>query len=615
MVNCKSDQELNPKTGRCIKKCAPGTIRNPNTGRCIKGAVSAADASEPASKPKSSIKKKSSTKKKCPEGKELNPKTGNCIKKCAPGTVRNPNTGRCIKGAAPVDADAPVSKPKSYIKKCPEGKELNPKTGNCIKKCAPGTIRNQNTGRCIKGAEPAPAPVPEPSIVPPRAEPPRAEPPNSLVTSADVRKRALFLNTICSDSGICLAFGKEDAKIKRFFDGFNTFTYTQPVIRRVGAVSANGFVNMLEYNRSNYRSHAILKSSTKTNGDNLYYEFLVGYYFINNQKRKFPCFVETYGLFKYIDVDKWKDMQTENKNISNLNTYLISLDKHDPGNISKSCENSKLMTVLIENIKGAKTVNDMLKDPKFVEFDLIGVLFQVYAPLSHLAREFTHYDLHTSNVLVHCPFNENKYIMFHYHLQNGETITFKSKYIAKIIDYGRSFYTNKPGSQLSPNDFNYSSKKVIEKVCTIAECNKGNTKCGKNLGYQWLTYPSKSNNFFISAKTNNISHDLRFLNIVYKVFQKLNTKKGPIGFLVNLFNKIIYSGTYGTQQIETRGYKIGNNYNNKTINNVYDAFDAIMESIRIPMEKIRNDEYYKYHTKVGDLHIYFDGKDMVFQPV
>ena len=52
--------------------------------------------------------------KACPEGKEINPKTGRCVKKCGSNQERNKDTGKCEK-------------------KCPEGKEINPKTGRCVK--------------------------------------------------------------------------------------------------------------------------------------------------------------------------------------------------------------------------------------------------------------------------------------------------------------------------------------------------------------------------------------------------------------------------------------------------------------------------------------------------
>ena len=51
--------------------------------------------------------------KACPEGKELNPKTGRCVK------VKTQKVKKTKK----------VEKQKA----CPEGKEINPKTGRCVK--------------------------------------------------------------------------------------------------------------------------------------------------------------------------------------------------------------------------------------------------------------------------------------------------------------------------------------------------------------------------------------------------------------------------------------------------------------------------------------------------
>ncbi len=34
--DCKDDEEINPKTGKCVKKCKEGEIRNLETGRCNK---------------------------------------------------------------------------------------------------------------------------------------------------------------------------------------------------------------------------------------------------------------------------------------------------------------------------------------------------------------------------------------------------------------------------------------------------------------------------------------------------------------------------------------------------------------------------------------------------
>jgi hypothetical protein len=91
--------------------------------------------------------------KVCPEGKEINPKTGRCIKiktqkvrkitpkqkveiakVCPEGKEINPKTGRCIK--IKTQKVRKITTPKQNVeiaKVCPEGKEINPKTGRCIK--------------------------------------------------------------------------------------------------------------------------------------------------------------------------------------------------------------------------------------------------------------------------------------------------------------------------------------------------------------------------------------------------------------------------------------------------------------------------------------------------
>ncbi len=78
----------------------------------------------------------------CPEGKELNPKTGKCRnipkkpKECAEGQIRHPETKRCRKigtvSKEPKEPKEPKKpkKPKTP-KECPEGKVRNPATGRC----------------------------------------------------------------------------------------------------------------------------------------------------------------------------------------------------------------------------------------------------------------------------------------------------------------------------------------------------------------------------------------------------------------------------------------------------------------------------------------------------
>ena len=87
------------------------------------------------------------TPKPCPDGKELNPKTGRCVKiktqkatDCPAGKTRNPKTGRCVKNKTQRTRD------------CPEDKEINHNTGRCVKKCKSGYLRDENF-KCVKNGK------------------------------------------------------------------------------------------------------------------------------------------------------------------------------------------------------------------------------------------------------------------------------------------------------------------------------------------------------------------------------------------------------------------------------------------------------------------------------
>jgi hypothetical protein len=90
--------------------CPEGKEINPKTGRCIKIKTDKTDKTKTQKE-----KKEDKVHKLCPEGKEVNPKTGRCIK------IKTDKT------------DKTKTQKEKKNKLCPEGKEINPKTGRCIK--------------------------------------------------------------------------------------------------------------------------------------------------------------------------------------------------------------------------------------------------------------------------------------------------------------------------------------------------------------------------------------------------------------------------------------------------------------------------------------------------
>ena len=271
----------------------------------------------------------------------------------------------------------------------------------------------------------------------------------SFMKKHENKRKSIFLKTICPDSGVCIAFGKEIVKINSFFSNFTDFKYVVSS-RSIGEKSVNGFVKELKYSREGYDSYAVLKSSLTIDPnqpgnypDNLMYEYEIGK-FINKMNTIFPCFLETYGMFKY-DSELWEKASDSNTNnikmsVSDLKSDLTQLHDID---YSVGCENPKLIAILIQHIKNAITMNSFMqsglnhttktKMMNFLNYEIIGIIYQIYMPLFCLKNEFTHYDLHENNVLLYKPFSDSV-MTYHYHFISGETVSFKSRYIAKIID-------------------------------------------------------------------------------------------------------------------------------------------------------------------------------------
>ena len=408
--------------------------------------------------------------------------------------------------------------------------------------------------------------------------------------------RSKFLQSVCSDSGVCIAFGTHADAIRKHFDDFDNFKLLSKPLKSIGAVSANGFVKELTYEHKGYVANAILKSSANPRSDNLLYEAVVGL-FLNKVSKYLPCFVETYGLYEYTDPLVYKmlmrDKLTQPDSIKD-GLKRIATKNRDirQSMIADSCKNSTSISVLIQHLKGVETVKEKCKSRSFVRNDLVYVLFQVYMALNTLSGSFTHYDLHNENVLVYEPV-KGKYIEYHYHLADGTEFTFKSPYIAKIIDYGRSYYKYSSGN---------GAGKFRDTMCGV--CVK--PACGNGSGYGWLNHEQTAHSYFISSANYHPSHDLRLLKIVGKT-------TGMEPGLQNLLKRVVYgvgltkdNKPFGTTPKKISGLP-------RYINNITDAYNAILKYARTPdIVERNNDGYTKESNKLGDLHIYTDGRTMKY---
>lgn len=420
-----------------------------------------------------------------------------------------------------------------------------------------------------------------------------------FMKQTSIKRKSRFLKVVCSDSGACIAVGTEIKKINQFFNHYTGFEYAVSPIKSIGAPSANGFIKEIKYTREGYDSYAILKSSTRRNADNLMYEYQVGQY-INKQNKVFPCFLETYGLFSYNNEATWKhfkDTKSNNINMLKQNTTLIPHIDY-----KKGCTHPKHIAILIQHVNKAITLYDFIlnaskesdsnKREYEMNFDVFYILYQIYFTLDALKNEFTHYDLHAYNVLLYEPV-KGGYITYHYHLKSGKIIEFQSKYIAKIIDYGRCYYKESAKN---------NSKKTYDNICSTKECDPN---CGENVGLITLSpeeYPGSYH--YISSQVHNRSHDLRLAYMVKISLEQINPDEiFPV--FKNILDLIEYKENYGTPE------KIKNRYPTK-ISNVHDMCKMLEFFINQITIKERNEEYNRSFTKIGDMHVYEDRRPSTF---
>jgi len=432
-----------------------------------------------------------------------------------------------------------------------------------------------------------------------------------FMRNTTVRRRSTFLNDAknCNDADFCLTFGIERNKIKDFFGNFQRLTYIKPPILRVGAESKNGFIFKIHYNRDKFNAFAILKSSLRERSDNLAYEYFVGQE-LNAYKTQFPNLVETYALYKYKNEETWatvNDLGKVDKNFLFDGLQMITNGNIvEPEIIRESCVNSKYLAILVENIKKSPTFEQHLSSrATFWTNHLIYILFQVYALLHSIRDEFTHYDLHARNVLIYEP-SKFQYLQYIYHLSptRGDIVAFNSRYIAKIVDYGRSFIKGN-------NDSDTKSNKILNMVCDTNECGKDSSnRCGGERGYGLLNPPGFKNLFRVthihSGSVNN-SHDLRLMAII-KYYYENSTFAIKNDVIKSLLEKIEIKKE-GNAHNPAIGYP-------SKINNVSDAFFHLKDAINNPALFDKNNKYYDTHgmAKIGTLHIYLYGnKPMKFE--
>jgi len=385
--------------------------------------------------------------------------------------------------------------------------------------------------------------------------------------------------TICKNPTICISFAQYREDIERYFDYFSwTWARLQNIVK-IGSDSVNGFNCEIPFERNQYRAYAVLKSSRKESSDNLFYEALVGD-FINTLHQYYPCFVQTYRYGKYKTATFYSDVKDNLVNPSILKRWKDELImKRVSGNATKksnklkiietSCKTPLYNCILIESIHPAASLySECMKHKDSIDFwtkVFPHYLFQVYSVLTTISTQFTHYDLHSDNVLLYL-LDDKKYIKMNYHFKH-KTVSLMTNRILKIVDYGRSYFYQ---------DQEINSNKIADLVCKFSSCNP---ECGKNKGYYWLN------------REHNERYDLRLLNDIYKSIILEYDIRLP-SYILDFLGNIEYKSTETVHKLNIR--------------TIHDAFVYIQRLLKEETVVQYNNENYKDSTLLGELDVWVE---------
>ena len=421
--------------------------------------------------------------------------------------------------------------------------------------------------------------------------------------------QANMLNIACKNPDNCLALGVYGAYIKRYFDNFrNLSLVNRPGIKRIGNVSANGFIVELAFTKNGFRAYAALKCSAKESSDNLFYEYYVGKFFINLHINTFPCFVETYDCYTFNNKVEWAKLKnlTKNLDLTNMITrkpvseeLTIAKNNTPAENLkmfSRSCIENKFICVLIQHFDNFRSVGDEYeKNYDNIKYEILNILYQVYFPLTILKDVYTHYDLHSNNVFLYKPYEGKKYIQMRYNLLSGRVIEFPTEYIVKIIDYGRNFFDNGITN----------TKKILDDyVCSNTQCSP---YCGADVGYsviQGNEYDPNTDLYWIFPNKKNISHDLRFAQYLYD-YLKQTTSVNTFVYDDREINVADSDMLYGTPE------KLGGDAQN--IYNIVNLRDCLETSIDSFNNIKINQKYDNTWKKVAVMNIYEDQRPYTYE--
>jgi len=201
-------------------------------------------------------------------------------------------------------------------------------------------------------------------------------------------------------------------------------------LQQIGPESVEGYAMTADIKQKGKNLFVVKSPRTITpqSRQNTIHEYFIGAFGTNQLRSYIPNFVYSLGVFQcsppYLDNASFSEQSLEDKNIAV--TYCQNNDSSNQTNY-----------LMFENVVDSVSFKDFIRNGCTLE-QYLNILTQLMFSLDVAYRivDFTHYDLHTDNVLIRELPNE---IYIPYPMNDtGHVIYVKTKYVATIIDMGRS---------------------------------------------------------------------------------------------------------------------------------------------------------------------------------
>ena len=187
-------------------------------------------------------------------------------------------------------------------------------------------------------------------------------------------------------------------------------------LQKIGTISAKGDAFLADL-AGGSQFYVVKTAKKRKFSQDLIHETFVGLYGTNNLRKKLLNFAYVYGGFK-------------------CSPPLIG----STGEVQSWCDSNKnkVNYIMYEHVSNSTSLEDFIASGKCTGIDFLNVYLQIIYALRTAEKEigFTHYDLHTENVLIKTS-DDGQPKAIEYETENGVEY-FHSQYLPVIIDYGNS---------------------------------------------------------------------------------------------------------------------------------------------------------------------------------